>query len=159
MDDIDDFFSPEALRLLDNSPRPALQPNDHFLLDQVRGAAPPCQTQTKRKDIKFPVNIPGCSTLNIGNGIELKRKRGKFDDGDRKETASVRRKGVCMRCGILSIRVSFFFGCITRAPRADIDIVFRKVAMPLLHCWRNDSAWTGTQIPLDALCSLFPEES
>lgn len=135
MDDTDDFVFPETLRLLNEfckNSGPAFQPNDLSLLDQAHGAAPPCETQTKGKDRNSSLNSAGCSTLNIGNVTELKRKRAKFDESRRKKVANVRKKGACMRCRLLKISVSLF-RCVKRAHCAKIGLVFRNVAMWLLR--------------------------
>lgn len=107
MDSIDELFSPEALRLLDefcNAPQPTFEPDELLPADEALVTTTACQSQPKRKNATN--DIPGCFTLQLANPSEPTRKRAKFEDQGRKKVAKVRRRGACMRCRVLKIPVS-----------------------------------------------------
>ncbi len=140
MGDIDDLFSPEALRLLDefindshltSEPSGSLLEADLLALDlpeflngsdlnfepsgrSLDAELPlldvPNQEDSKREPSHKTNQITGYSTLEIPGVTVKNRKRAKFDERSRQKVANVRKKGACMRCRTLKIPVS--------APRA-----------------------------------------
>ncbi len=108
MGDINDFFSPGALRLLEGSEidgEQVFQPN-HIPIDHNVATAPtnlPAQTPQERPH--FSQRVPRCSTVSLGQLAKPKRKRAKFDTTAREKVATVRETGACLRCRLLKITV------------------------------------------------------
>ncbi len=108
MGDINDFFSPEALRLFEESAtdgEEVFQLNDIPIDHNVATAPTDLQAQTPRERPHFPQRVPRCSTLSLEQFSKPKRKRAKFDITARKKVATVREKGACLRCRLLKITV------------------------------------------------------
>lgn len=110
MDDINEFFSPEALRLLEES---GIDCGTVFQADEVPvehkpfTAPAPSGIQMSQIGSQCLYQIPGCSTLSFGSSVKPKRKRAKFDIKAREKVATVRKKGACLRCRALKIPVCF----------------------------------------------------
>ena len=114
MDNCDDLFSPEALRLLEeffDSNNLLIEPNESSLeVEQPELLIDlPWQTQSKPKHPKSQSVIPGTSTIDFPILTGRKRKRAKFDEKARQKVAAVRKKGSCMRCRILKLPVRTSF--------------------------------------------------
>lgn len=108
MDDVAEFFSPEALRLLEESgiDRETVFQPDKLPVDHTSSTSPAqCEAQTNQNPLSSLQGIPGCSTLPLGNLTKPKRKRAKFDIMAHAKVAIVRKKGVCLRCRALKIPV------------------------------------------------------
>lgn len=106
MSDLDSFFSPETLRLLDefsDHQGPVLQSNDQLGDDGGIDSDPASIKTTNQKINSHACDKPGYMTLEF---TDRKRKRAKFDDAGRSKVAGVRKKGACMRCRLLKIPVS-----------------------------------------------------
>ena len=108
MGDINDFFSPEALRLLEESEidgEEVFQLNDIPIDHNVATAPTDLQAQTPQGRPHFPQRVPRRSTVSFGQLAKPKRKRAKFDITAREKVATVREKGACLRCRLLKITV------------------------------------------------------
>ena len=120
MDPLDEFHSPEALRLLLDSDdfattidQPFLSASDQsFSLTTHPATAvdipSPEESKPTRKRVASNANIPGCSTLVLDKAGPAKPKRAKFSAEGRARVASVRKKGACMRCHLNKTAVSQF---------------------------------------------------
>ncbi|KAK0508393.1 hypothetical protein JMJ35_009477 [Cladonia borealis] len=110
MDPLEEFFTPEALRLLLDSDdfattidQPAVSTSDHSLslttplATTVHNLCPE-ESKNRRKRVASDANIPGCSMLVLDKAGSTKPKRAKFSAEGRAKVASVRKKGACMRC-------------------------------------------------------------
>ncbi len=116
MDPLEEFLSPEALRLLLDSDdfatkldQPSVMTSDQSLTSPLTTAVdiPSLdESSTKRKRIASDANIPGASTLVLDKAGSAKPKRAKFSAEGRAKVASVRKKGACMRCHRNKISVS-----------------------------------------------------
>ena len=142
MDPLEEFLSPEALRLLPDSDdfattidQPSVSASDQSLSLTTPLATTvdiPCpeESKNKRKRVASDANIPGCSTLVLDNAGSAKRKRAKFSAEGRAKVASVRKKGACMRCHRNKIPVSestkLFHIVLMQL------LVFRRMAMRVL---------------------------
>ena len=93
MESISDFFSPEALRLLEGFEA------DCGTLFQ------PATPQAIQPGTLSPISVLNYSTLALGVPTKGKRKRAKFDTEARKKVANVRKTGACLRCRILKLPV------------------------------------------------------
>lgn len=106
MDDVDDLFSAEALRLLEQSAIDYKTVSSEVPVDhELRTALPQCETRVKQINSYPFQRIPGCSTLPLGKTAKAKRKRKKFDSKLREKVATIRKKGACLRCRILKVPV------------------------------------------------------
>lgn len=108
MDDVAEFFSPEALRLLEESgiDRETVFQPDKLPVDHTSSTGPAqCEAQTNQNPLSSLQGILGCSTLPLGNLTKPKRKRAKFDIMAHAKVAIVRKKGACLRCRALKIPV------------------------------------------------------
>ena len=108
MDDIGELFSPEALRLLEESGidyGTVVQPESPPA--EYNPSSTPTQRDKQRK--KRPPHslqsIPGCSSVSLSDLAEAKRKRAKFSIKAREKVAAVRKKGACLRCRALKLPV------------------------------------------------------
>ena len=118
MDPLEEFLSPEALRLLLDSDdfattvnEPSATITDHSLSIITPLAAGvnnpiPHEINPTRKRLTSDDNIPGCSTLVLDKGGSSKPKRARFSAEARAKVASVRKKGACMKCHRNKIPVS-----------------------------------------------------
>ena len=109
MDNIDDLFSSEALRLLEDygyAPDASSRPQELSLGDDASFQEPTHQPSPKRKRRVAPQAIPGCLTLSLADTATPKPKRAKFESKRKDEVASVRKIGACFRCKQLKISVS-----------------------------------------------------
>lgn len=106
MDDVDDLFSAEALRLLEQSAFDYETVSGELPVDhELRTALSQCETRVKQINSYPFQRIPGCSTLPLGKAAKAKRKRKKFDSKLCEKVATVRKKGACLRCRILKVPV------------------------------------------------------
>lgn len=106
MDNIDNLFSSEALRLLEDygySPDASGRPQER---DDASFQEPTHQPSPKRKRRVAPQTIPGCLTLSLADTTSRKPKRAKFESKRKDEVANVRKVGACFRCKQLKISVS-----------------------------------------------------
>ena len=122
MDPLEEFLSPEALRLLLDSDdfatavdEPSVTTSDQSLsiiTPLAAGADTPISNESKptRKRPSSDANITGCSTLVLGQAGLAKPKRAKFSAEGRAKVASVRKKGACMKCHRNKIPVREFTG-------------------------------------------------
>ena len=110
MHDDEEFFSPQALRLLeaDNENHlPASQDplclftDDSSVMPRHQQQPPPSKSSTTARD------LPGTSTFSLASGVEPKRKRAKFEPERRIQVAHIRKRGACLRCRLMKIAVSF----------------------------------------------------
>lgn len=113
MEDISDLFSPEALRLLEESGinyetvyQPDEAPVDHeppTVSDQS------VLTQSEAREMQgvsqSVQRAPKISRLCLGQSAKSRRKRARFDLNARVKVANVRKKGACLRCRTLKIPV------------------------------------------------------
>ncbi len=118
MDPLEEFLSPEALRLLldsDDFAMTADQPSVSTSDQSLSFNAPPTtavdipfteESKPTRKRVACDGNIAGCSTLVLDKAGSAKPKRAKFSAEGRAKVASVRKKGACMRCYRHKISVS-----------------------------------------------------
>ena len=118
MDPLEEFFTPEALRLLLDTDdfattvdQPSASTSDHSLslttpLANTVDIPCPEESKNRRKRVASDANIPGCSTLALGKACPAKPKRAKFSAEGRAKVASVRKKGACMRCHLNKTPVS-----------------------------------------------------
>lgn len=118
MDPLEEFLSPEALRLLLDSEDFATTVNEPLVTISAQslsittplaaGVNVPIPDESKpiRKRPASDDNIPGCSTLVLDNAGLAKPKRAKFSAEGRAKIASVRKKGACMKCHRNKIPVS-----------------------------------------------------
>lgn len=110
MDDFDELFSSEALRLLEGSDidyGTILQPDELPVEREPFATAAPSEPYTNHNDPPSIHPTPGCSTLSFGPIAKPQRKRAKFDIKAREKVAAVRKKGACLRCRALKIPVRF----------------------------------------------------
>ena len=106
MEDINDFFSPEALRLLEETSfgcETTFQSEELPVNDESSTAISQPIAQKKQKASHSLHRIPGCTIISPGGPAKSKRKRAILD---RKKVATVRKKGACLRCRVLKIPVS-----------------------------------------------------
>lgn len=118
MDPLEEFLSPEALRLLLDSDDFATTLNEpsvttsHQSLSITTPLAAvvsiPISDESKptRKRPASDANITGCSTLVLDKAGSAKPKRARFNAEGRAKVASVRKKGACMKCHRNKIPVS-----------------------------------------------------
>lgn len=106
MEEINDLFSPEALRLLEATGvgcETTFQSEELPVNDESSTASLQPKVQKKMKTSHSLHCIPGCTTLSPREPTKFKRKRAVFD---REKVAIVRKKGACLRCRVLKIPVS-----------------------------------------------------
>ena len=120
MDPLEEFFTPEALRLLLDSDdfattidQPSVSTSDNSLslttpLANTVDIPRLEQSKDGLKRVASDANIPGCSTLVLDKAGPAKPKRAKFSAEGRAKVASVRKKGACMRCHLNKTPVSAF---------------------------------------------------
>ena len=134
MEKIDDFFSPEALRLLDGPDIDCetLFPPEGLVVDQEPTTTlPQHEPRMNGGDNHSNQAFSRPSTDIFGQRANPKRKRAKFDIKAREKVAAVRRKGACLRCRMLKLPV--------RAPAVDLQlvndqrIVLRDQALHFMH--------------------------
>ena len=110
MDEISEFFSHEALRLLEESGL------DYGTVVQTEGfpAEFPLSTSPTTRDVQLQKRprkslqpIPRCSSNSLIDLVKAKRKRAKFSINAREKVAAVRKKGACLRCRALKLPVDF----------------------------------------------------
>ena len=108
MDDISELFSPEALRLLEESgidDGTVIQP-DSSPIEYTPSTAPTqCDEQTKKRPPHSLQSIPGCLSISLSDLAKANRKRAKFSIKAREKVAAVRKKGACLRCRALKLPV------------------------------------------------------
>ena len=120
MDPLEEFLSPEALRLLldsddfattVNEPSVTTSGQSHSIITPLAAGVNitiPDESKPTRKRPASDDNIPGCSTLALDKAGSTKPKRAKFSAEARAKVASVRKKGACMKCHRNKIPVSEF---------------------------------------------------
>lgn len=114
MDYFDELFSPEALRLLEES---GFDCGTVFQLDELQVehesvvTPAPREAHTNQIDPYSYHPTPGCSTLDFENVAKSKRKRAKFEIKAREKVAAVRKKGACLRCRALKVPCSGSWPC------------------------------------------------
>lgn len=118
MDPLEEFLSPEALRLLLDSDdfvttidQPSVLASDQSLslaipLAPIVDIPSIEESKPTRKRVASDADIPGCSTLVLDKAGSAKPKRAKFSAEGRAKVASVRKKGACMKCHLDKISVS-----------------------------------------------------
>ena len=118
MDPLEEFLSPEALRLLLDSDDFATTVNEPSVTtaDQSLSIITPlaaevdipisAESKPTRKRLASDANITGCSTLVLDKAGSAKPKRAKFNAEGRAKVANVRKKGACMKCHRNKIPVS-----------------------------------------------------
>ena len=118
MDPLEEFLSPEALRLLLDSDDFATTVNEpsvttadqslSIITPLAAGVNIPISAESKptRKRLAPDANITGCSTLVLDKAGSAKPKRAKFNAEGRAKVANVRKKGACMKCHRNKIPVS-----------------------------------------------------
>ena len=118
MDPLEEFLSPEALRLLLDSDDFATTGNELSVTtsDQSLSIITPLaagvnipisdESNPTRKRPASDANITGCSTLVLDKAGSAKPKRAKFSAEGRAKVASVRKKGACMKCHLNKLPVS-----------------------------------------------------
>lgn len=118
MDPLEEFLSPEALRLLLDSDdfattvdKPSVTTSDQSLsiiapLATAVDTPIPDESKPTRKRLASDANITGCYTLVLDKAGSTKPKRAKFNAEGRAKVASVRKKGACMKCHRNKIPVS-----------------------------------------------------
>ena len=110
MDNPNDFFSAETLSVLeedDEMSRSPLSRKNLILSQAASDQNSYVQTQPKHRKRRAAPEIPGCSTINLGNAKRSKPKRKNFEPKRREEVANVRKVGACMKRRQLKISVSF----------------------------------------------------
>lgn len=103
MSDVNDLFSSEVLRLLEES---GIDYGTVLWLDppaEYIGSSTP--TQCEAQFLHPLQHVPGCSSLSLGDLAKSKRKRAKFGINAREKVAAVRKKGACLRCRALKLPV------------------------------------------------------
>lgn len=106
MDDLGDFFSPQALRQLGescNQSDPTSQLEEPLRAGGGFHHHSGPEAFPKRKVSGHVLSTQGYSILDF---TKQRRKRAKYDNVGRAKVASVREKGACMRCRLLKIPVS-----------------------------------------------------
>ncbi len=106
MEEINDLFSPEALRLLEGTGvgcETTFQSEEFPVDDESSTASLQPKAQKNQRTSHSLHRIPGCKTLSPREPAKSKRKRAIFD---REKVATVRKKGACLRCRVLKIPVS-----------------------------------------------------
>ena len=110
MDPLEEFLSPEALRLLLDSDdfattvhKPSVTTSDQSLsiiTPLAAGANILISDESKptHKRLVSDAKITGCSTLVLDKAGSAKPKRAKFSAEGRAKVASVRKRGACMKC-------------------------------------------------------------
>lgn len=109
MDGISDFFSPEALRLLEGSTtehETALQPDEPPVRRVHSTDLRQCEAPRELGTNQSLQRVARTSTLSLGQIGRPKRKRARFNLEARRKVATVREKGACLRCRILKVPVS-----------------------------------------------------
>lgn len=112
MESIDEFFSPEALRLLNQEEAillPPDLPDEVFDFGESLSPPVPPHFEAKEKAAGSSHAFPGCSTISPADGRPSKRQRKHFDPERRKDVAETRKKGACLRCRVLKTSVSITF--------------------------------------------------
>ena len=84
---------------------PIRQPREPILVNDISYPDPSTQTQRKRRRQSSEA-IPGCLTIKPSEAQGPKSKRSKFQPERKKEVATTRRIGACLRCRQLKISVS-----------------------------------------------------
>lgn len=108
MDGVSDFFSPEALRLLEG---PAIEhetasQSDELPVHRVHSTVfKQYEALTELESNKFLQRVPKRSTLSPDQIGKPTHKRARFDVEARRKVATVREKGACLRCRVLKIPV------------------------------------------------------
>lgn len=109
---MDEFFSPEALRLLEGGLEflgPPFEETPSFDFDETPILSHNEESSAKREGKATSSSVPGCSTFRITNYGEPNPKRRKFDSKRRQEVASVLKQGACFSCRIRKVSVSCIF--------------------------------------------------
>jgi hypothetical protein len=104
MDTVDELFSADALRLLEDYAQvlsPSGQPQGFIVGHEASSHAESNHQQSRKRK-----GIPGCSTLSLSSTATPKSKRAKFEPKRKNEVANVRKVGACFRCRQLKISVS-----------------------------------------------------
>lgn len=134
MDGISDFFSPEALRLLEGSAtehETALQPDELPVHHVHSTALKRYEAPTELGSNQSLQRVPRSSALSLGQVGKRKRKRARLNVEARRKAATVREKGACLRCRVLKIPVS------TSASDLKFSLerilVFRILALQFMH--------------------------
>ena len=111
MDSDEQFFSPQALRLLaaDNDADPsAFEDSLCLFVDHSSVMQHHPQQRPPPKSRSIVRGLPGTSTFRVASNVEPKPKRGKFEPERRMEVAHIRKRGACLRCRIMKLAVSFY---------------------------------------------------
>ncbi|KAL2038935.1 hypothetical protein N7G274_008275 [Stereocaulon virgatum] len=109
MDTVDELFSADALRLLEDYAQvlsPPGQPQGFIVGHVASSHAESNHHQTRKR-----TGIPGCSTLSLSSTATSKSKRAKFEPKRKREVANVRKIGACFRCRLLKISCSGTWPC------------------------------------------------
>jgi len=142
MGDLDSFFSPETLRILDgicNHHDPLLQPNDDLGGDEGVTSDPRSTKTTNQRCYSHACDIPGYMTLDFTDR-KGKRKRANFDDASGAKVAGVRKKGACMRCRLLKIPVSVKLSTAARGLIIVMQVLW-GMAVPVLPSQPSFLPW------------------
>ena len=110
MDNDEEFFSPQALRLLaadSDADLLALGDSHCLFADDSSVMQPQRPQETTSKTRSVARGLPGTSTFCVASNAEPKPKRVKFEPERRIEVARIRKRGACLRCRVLKIAVSF----------------------------------------------------
>ena len=137
-----EFFSPEALRMLEEcatssglagqpscfgsdipnrSPYQEIEPN----AENQNISTPICDPIKKRKPATSQESLPGLYTFSMRSTVKTKRQRTTFDLQRRKEVARVRQRGACLRCQSLKISVGELLRSIHEDRLLMLNQVFR----------------------------------
>ena len=111
MDSDEQFFSPQALRLLaaDNDADPsAFEDSLCLFVDPSSLMQHHPQQRPLPKPRSIARGLPGTFTFRIASDVEPKPKRAKFEPERRMEVANIRKRGACLRCRIMKLPVCFF---------------------------------------------------
>ena len=126
MHDDEEFFSPQALRLLEadsGTDLPASEDSRSLFADH----SSVMQHQQQQKPSSQPNGtkrgLPGTSTFRVASDVEPKPKRAKFELERRMEVAHIRKRGACFRCRIMKLAVSFHLLCHTSKGLMTLDSV------------------------------------
>ena len=108
MDEFSEFLSPEGLRLLGEASIDNEYDSQPYSIsaDQDRSTHPAqCEVQMDQSKTKASQCTTRCSKISLGQPVNTKRKRSKFDEQTRKKVATIRKKGACLRCRALKLPV------------------------------------------------------
>ena len=163
MDDPEQIFSPEALRLLgegqgshDAQVPDSIDSWEKTSVDDFRPAhdttCPPTEFQIETKNLDQVATVR-YSTFPASTDGGPSRKRTKFEDPKRRaEVARIRKEGACIRCRWNKIPVSErpdFAIC-----KISFHIVLEYASVPIMYVQGR----TSLEAPMDELRAVFLEE-